>query len=90
MANRNWDLTSNNALQAAAKWLLEKSGALLVVIIRVDDLAIAADPGCAPRESQNLIEDRLPELHERLERERVAARELADRKRVRDEKRTGR
>jgi hypothetical protein len=90
MANREWDLTSNNALQAAAKWLLEKSGALLVVIIRVDDLAIAADPGCAPRESHNLIEDRIAELHERLERERHAARELADRKRVREEKRANR
>lgn len=90
MANRNWDLTSNNALQAAAKWLLEKSGALLVVIIRVDDQAIAADPGCAPRESQSLLKDRMPELHERLERERMAARELAERKRARDEKRTGR
>jgi hypothetical protein len=90
MANRNWDLTSNNALQAAAKWLLEKSGALLVVIVRVDDLAIAADPGCAPRESQNLIEDRMTELHERLERERQAARELADRKRAREEKRANR
>ena len=90
MADRNWDLTSNNALQAAAKWLLGKSGALLVVIIRVDDLAIAADPGCAPRESQNLIEDRMAELHDRLERERQAARELADRKRAKEEKRASR
>jgi len=87
---REWDLTSNNALQAAAKWLLEKSGALLVVIIRVDDLAIAADLGCAPRESQNLIDDRMPELHARLTEERSKAQGVIDRKRAREEKRASR
>jgi hypothetical protein len=87
---RDWDLTSNNALQAAAKWLLEKSGALLVIVIRVDDLAIAADPGCAPREAQNLIEDRMPELHAWLTEERTKALGVIDRKRAREEKRANR
>jgi hypothetical protein len=90
MAKRDWELTSNGALQAAAAWLLKKSGALLVVIVRVDDLAIAADPLCAPRESQRLLEDRMPELHERLERERQLARELADRKLARAAKKGSR
>jgi hypothetical protein len=90
MANREWDLTSNNALQSAAKWLLEKSGALLVVIIRVDDLAIAADRGCAPRESQNLIEDRMEELHARLTEERTKAQGVIDRRNAREEKRANR
>ena len=84
---KDWDLASSNALQAAAVWLLKKAGALLVVIVRIDDLAIAADPQLAPRDSQNLLEDRMPDLHERLEAERQEARAKADRARQRAVKR---
>lgn len=81
MAKREWDLTSVNALQAAAAWMLKKAGALLVVVVRVDDLAISADPQLAPRDSLHLLEDRMPELHSVLQREREEARAKADRAR---------
>ncbi len=44
MAKREWDLTSTHSLEAAAEWLREKSGALIVVVIRPGDGALAADP----------------------------------------------
>lgn len=84
---REWDLTSVNALQSAAVWMLKKAGALMVVVIRVDDLAVSADPMLAPRDSQALLEDRMPQIHETLQREREEARALAERKREREIKR---
>jgi hypothetical protein len=87
VSNREWDLTSESAIQAAAEWIRKKSGALLVCVVRVDDLAISADSALAPRDSENLLEDRMPALHARLQEERTKARELADRKRMRAEKR---
>lgn len=83
MANRDWDLTSTNSLQAACALLLRKSGALLVVIVRPDDMAISAHAFLAPKDSTALIEDRMPELHERLQSERVKAREAAEREHAR-------
>jgi hypothetical protein len=76
VAGKGWDLTSTSSIQAAAAWLLKAAqagggGALMVAIIRVDDLAIAADLQLAPRDSVALLEDRMPELHERLNVERA-------------------
>lgn len=87
MADRVWDLTSTSALQSAATWLLKKAGAMLVVIVRVDDLAISADPQLAPRDSAHLLEDRMPEIHSILQAEREEARAKADRARDREVKR---
>jgi hypothetical protein len=66
---KDWDWGSNSSLQAAAAWALKKAGdgALVVVIVRVDDLAIAGDPKLAPRDVMNLLEHRAPELSARLQ-----------------------
>ena len=87
---RDWNLTSASAIQAAAVWLQKKSGALLVVIVRVDDLAVAADPQLAPRDSAYLIEDREMEIWERLKEQRAEELALADRKRGREAKKESR
>lgn len=78
---RAWDLTTTNALQAAATWLLRKSGALLVCVVRVDDLAIAGDPKLAPRDVLTVLDDRLVMLHERLQESRREALAKADKAR---------
>jgi hypothetical protein len=45
MANgKQWDLTSTHSLEAAAEWLRVRSDALIVVVIRPGDGALAADP----------------------------------------------
>lgn len=78
MANP-WDLTKTHSLQAAAGWILKRSGALCVCVIRVDDLAIAGDALLAPRDVLSLLEDRAAELHATLEAERQALREKTTR-----------
>jgi hypothetical protein len=82
MSGKGWDLTSTNSLQGAARWMLKNAGpdALAAVIIRVDDLAIAADPLVAPRDTMALLEDRYPELVARLNEERLEALAKIDRK----------
>ncbi len=44
MASKGWDLTSTHSLEAAAEWLRSKSDALIVVVVRPGDGALAADP----------------------------------------------
>jgi hypothetical protein len=84
MAGKGWDLTSTNSLQGAAKWLLKLAGgsALVVIVVRVDDLAIAADPLVSPRDTLGLLADRYPELHDTLQAERVKELEKRDRQRA--------
>ncbi len=80
---KGWDLASTGSLQAAARWILGRSGALCVCVIRVDDLAIAGDLQLAPKDVLALLEDRAPELHATLEAERKEAREKIERQRAR-------
>lgn len=69
---KTWDLTSQHALEAACEWIRAKSGALMVVAVRVEDSAIAADPAMPAKEL-------LPRLE--LEMEELAAK-LAEARRV--------
>ena len=57
-----------------------------MVIVRVDDLAVSADQALAPRDALHILEDRMPELHERLQAERVVAQEKLQRKTKKEEK----
>ena len=41
---KGWDLTSLNSLKSAAEWIRSGSGALLVLVVRADDVAFAVDP----------------------------------------------
>jgi hypothetical protein len=47
---KQWDLTSTHALEGACEWIRKRSGALMVVAIRVEDSAIAADPEMPAKE----------------------------------------
>ncbi|QMV19669.1 hypothetical protein GOB94_13950 [Granulicella sp. 5B5] len=64
--------------QGMAEWIRKSStvgggGCLCVCVVRVDDLAIAADPLLAPRDVELLLADRAPELHALLESQRKEA-----------------
>jgi hypothetical protein len=61
-----WDLTSANSLAGAARWVRKQSGALLVLVIRRRDAAIATEPGMAPMKAIDLIRNELPQLLEYL------------------------
>jgi hypothetical protein len=75
------DLTKLSAMQGIANWLCKGSGALVVCVIRVDDLAIAADPQLAPCDVESLLEHRAPEFHALLEQQRVEKLAKQDRQR---------
>lgn len=81
------DMTSLSAVQGLAEWMRKGSGALMVCVVRVDDLAIAADPHLAPRDVLTLFEDRVTELAATLDAQRRERLAKIDR---RNERKTGR
>jgi hypothetical protein len=91
--NRDWSKTGT--IQGMAEWLRKQGaagggGCLFVCVVRVDDLAIAADPQLAPRDLLALFEDRLPELRARLEAERKERQDVIDRRNERAARRATR
>lgn len=70
---KGWDLTSLHSLDAGAEWLRNRAGALLVLVVRADDVAVAVDPAIAPRDAAAMVEAAMPEIHARLESDRQAA-----------------
>lgn len=66
-----WDLTSTRSLSAAARWIRKGSDALLVLVIRPDDVAFDADPRLAPMDAINTVRDELPSLLQHLIHERA-------------------
>lgn len=75
------DWTRTGTIVAYAEWLREKSAALAVVIVRVNDSALAADPRLAPADAEQVVMDHLPRLVANLatarqEKKRAARLEL--------------
>lgn len=73
-SGKPWDLTSSHALQGACEWIRKRSGALMVVAIRVEDSAIAADPAMPVKDLLPRLELELPALAEEIKLARQAAR----------------
>jgi len=69
---REWDLTSTHSLESGAEWLRAKAGAPCVVLVRVNDSALAADPGLAAADAEELANRYMIKLARDLE---VARRE---------------
>ena len=67
-----WDLTSQHALEGACEWIRKRSGALMVVAIRVDDSALAVDPDLATKEVLPRLEFEMFDLAETLQKQRAA------------------
>ena len=66
-----WDLASLNSLRSAAKWIRGGSDALLVLVIRPNDVAFDVDPKLAPMEAIKTVRDELPALLQHLIDERA-------------------
>jgi hypothetical protein len=71
---KGWDLTSTHALEGACEWIRKRSGALMVVAIRVEDSAIAADVELPIRDLLPRLELEMPDLAMKLANVRHAAR----------------
>lgn len=77
------DMTSLSAVQGLAEWMRKGSGALFVLVVRVDDLAIAADPLLKPEDTMHLVDDRKEEMHALLAMLRREARAKLEKKKER-------
>lgn len=68
---KNWDLTSRHSLEGAAEWVRKKSGALLVLVVRGEDVAFALDPAIRLADAGAMVEAAMPELVESVTRQRA-------------------
>lgn len=60
------DWTKTGTIVAYAEWLRAKSDAFAVIVLRLNDGALAAQPDIPPRDVQALVEEHLPSLVEDL------------------------
>lgn len=77
---KGWDLTSLRSLESASEWIRKGSGALLVLVVRAEDIAFAVDGQIAPKDARDMVEYVMPNVQEQLEQARVEqlrARDLA-------------
>lgn len=77
---KGWDLTILHSLESAAEWIRKGSGALLVLVVRAEDIAFAVDGQVAPADSKDMVEFVMPRVVERLIQQRneaMAARDQA-------------
>jgi len=77
---KGWDLTSARSLDAAAEWVRKRAEAVLVVVIRGEDVAFALDHAVAPKDALTMVEVAMPELAAKLEAQREAAKAAAGKK----------
>jgi hypothetical protein len=68
-----WDLTSLHSLEGAAEWIRKGSGALLVLVVRAEDVAFAVDKEVAPADARDMVEIVMPGAMARLEEVRLEA-----------------
>lgn len=74
---KKWDLTRQGGMWSAMEWIRRDSGALLVVALRVDDMAFSVAPGMAPRDAVELLREELPSLLAMLEQQKEAGKARA-------------
>ena len=75
--SKGWDLTSLHSLESAAEWIRKGSGALLVLVVRPNDIAFAVHPEVRPKDAIEMVELVLPETQIGLERRREEAKQKA-------------
>ena len=85
--SKGWDLTSLHSLDSAVEWVRKGSGALLVLVVRAEDVAFAVDPAIAAKDAAALVEAAMPEVGARLKELRERAQEDARLKAIRDKQR---
>lgn len=68
--SKGWDLTSLNSLESAAEWIRKGSDALLVLVVRREDIAFAVHPDVRSKDAVEMVEYVLPQTLVQLERRR--------------------
>lgn len=73
MSNKGWDLTSLHSLEGAAEWIRKNSCALLVLVVRSEDVAFAVANDVAPADARDMVEIVMPGAMARLNEARLEA-----------------
>ena len=81
MSAQGFDFGKEGGRAAAAEWLLKRSDAIVVVMVRKDDAVLVASDNCAPRDAGGLVVDALPGLIDALNFQRTTANRRAARAR---------
>jgi hypothetical protein len=68
---RQWDLTSTHSLEGAAEWIRKQSGALLVLVVRAEDVAFAVDSSIRLLDAVTMVEVAMPELEKSVTEQRA-------------------
>jgi hypothetical protein len=64
---KGWDLTSTHSLEGAVEWIRKGSGALLVLVVRAEDVAFAVDGKVSPSDAVAMVEVVMPGAMARLD-----------------------
>lgn len=83
MSKKTWDLASQRSCESGAEWLRKGADALLVIVFRGADVAIALHPDVAPKDVPDMVEAALIGEMEKLEERRLEARARAKVKEMR-------
>lgn len=73
-ARKEPEWSKTGTVAGMADWLRKKSGALAVIVIRVDNSVLSADDELAPMDVRGLVHDHLPLLVSDLARARTEKR----------------
>lgn len=77
---KGWDLASLHSLEGAAEWIRKQSDALLVLVVRAEDVAFAVHPEVAPRDAEDMVQIAMEGVPERLKQQRAERRRELDMK----------
>jgi hypothetical protein len=86
---KGWDLSSLHSLEGGADWIRKNSGAVLVLVVRGEDVAFSVDARVAPAAAREMVECVLPEAAEQLNQRRIVARDQAAQKQAAHNKKQG-
>jgi len=64
---KGWDLTSLHSLEGATEWIRKNAGALLVLVVRAEDVAFAVDGEVSPSDAVAMVEVVMPGAMARLD-----------------------
>lgn len=74
---KGWDLASLHSCESGAEWIRKNAGALLVLVVRAEDVAFALDPLIAPQDARDMVDVALDGVVEQLVQKRLEAKAIA-------------
>lgn len=80
MKGNGWDLTSKHSLEGAAAWIRKRSDAVLVLIVRREDVVFDVALDVRPKDALAMVEEVMPDAMRRVNEMRLEARAKAEKR----------